>query len=294
MPLRFRHGVVVGALLAAVFLSVSYVGWKLGGLPFVPFDLFDWTARALPGSVVTFAIDAAIALSRAARIEAISDAAKTAEQAIAIATTMFVCVTIGGMFVVALRWSGEPAGLVGTVAGIMMGGTMLLIERRLDRIGPGSTIAAWWVVGTFTLWGFALGWVCDRLRATTHNPATIRGPHDGDLVRRQFLLRVTYAAAIPSFLAALGALIIGRRTSGAPGSRWSDDHALPNATSSVQPVAGTRPEFTPLDAHYRIDTDTRVPPIDAGRWRLSITGLVDSPVELTLDDLRRVEPLHQF
>ena len=58
MSLRFRDGVVVAALLTAVFVSVSYVGWKLAGLPFVPFDLFDWAARALPGSAATLAIDA--------------------------------------------------------------------------------------------------------------------------------------------------------------------------------------------------------------------------------------------
>ena len=294
MHLGFRHGVVVAALLTAVFLSVSYVGWKLGGLPFVPFDLFDWAARALPGAVVTFAIDAGIALSRIAHVDAIGDAAKNAEQAIALATTMCVSVAIGGLFVIALRFSEEPAGLFGTLTGAMMGGTMLLIERRLDRIGPGAALAASWVVGTLTLWGFALGWVCDRLRAMSRNPSTIPGPPGGDVLRRQFLIRVTYGAAIPSLLTALWALIVGRKTSAAPGARWSDDHVLPNATSPVRPVPGTRPEFTPLDAHYRIDADTRVPPIDAGRWRLRITGLVDSPRELTLDELRRAEPLHQF
>ena len=293
MSLRFRDGVVVAALLTAVFVSMSYVGWKLAGLPFVPFDLFDWAARALPGSAATLAIDAGIKLSRIANIEAIGDAAKTAEQAIAIAMTMCLGVTIGGVFVIALRWSQEPAGMFGAIAGVMMGGTMLLLERRLDRIGPGSRLAAAWVLGTFLLWGFTLGWVCDRLRATTHNPATVPGLHSG-LLRRQFLMRVTYGAAFPSLLTALWALVVGRKTSEAPGARWSDNHGLPNATSPVQPVPGTRPEFTPLDAHYRIDVNTRLPPVDAGSWRLTITGLVDSSRELTLDELRRTEPLHQF
>jgi DMSO/TMAO reductase YedYZ molybdopterin-dependent catalytic subunit len=52
--------------------------------------------------------------------------------------------------------------------------------------------------------------------------------------------------------------------------------------------------LTPLEDHYRVDADTRAPVIDEHRWRLKVGGLVDDPQELTLDDLRREEPLHQF
>jgi hypothetical protein len=46
-------------------IAVSYLGWKLFGLPFVPFQVFDWVARKLPGSIVTFGIDALVAVIRA-------------------------------------------------------------------------------------------------------------------------------------------------------------------------------------------------------------------------------------
>jgi len=46
--------------------------------------------------------------------------------------------------------------------------------------------------------------------------------------------------------------------------------------------------------HYRIDADTRIPAIDSGQWRLTITGLVEQPQQLTLEELRREQPLHQF
>ena len=51
-------GASAGALLTAPLVAVSYLAWKVGGLPFAPFDIFDWMARALPGSVVTFGVDA--------------------------------------------------------------------------------------------------------------------------------------------------------------------------------------------------------------------------------------------
>jgi hypothetical protein len=40
------------------------------------------------------------------------------------------------------------------------------------------------------------------------------------------------------------------------GQRWSSMHPLPTAGASVNPVSGTRPEFTPLEQHYRIDINT--------------------------------------
>ncbi len=69
---------------------------------------------------------------------------------------------------------------------------------------------------------------------------------------------------------------------------------LPNKDASVQPVAGTRPEYTPLDEHYRIDINLAPVPIDGTSWKLPIRGLVETPLELTIADLRAYEPMHQF
>ena len=76
--------------------------------------------------------------------------------------------------------------------------------------------------------------------------------------------------------------------------RWSATHPLPNANAAVQPALGTRPEFTPLERHYRIDINTIPPKVDEHEWRLKITGLVEKPLALTMDDLKRYYPMHQF
>ena len=34
--------------------------------------------------------------------------------------------------------------------------------------------------------------------------------------------------------------------------------------------------------------------LDPRQWRLNIDGLVEKPLALTLDDLQRFEPMHQF
>jgi predicted pyridoxine 5'-phosphate oxidase superfamily flavin-nucleotide-binding protein len=41
----------------------------------------------------------------------------------------------------------------------------------------------------------------------------------------------------------------------------------------VKPAPGTRPEFTPLERHYRIDIDTIPPVIDPEQWWLTSADL---------------------
>ena len=51
-----RPGLVTGALVAAMLtaslIAVFYLAWKVAGLPFVPFDVFDWMTRLLLGQVL--------------------------------------------------------------------------------------------------------------------------------------------------------------------------------------------------------------------------------------------------
>jgi DMSO/TMAO reductase YedYZ molybdopterin-dependent catalytic subunit len=289
---RMRDGALVGALLSAPLIAASYLGWKLGGLPFVPFDLFDWIARELPGSVVTIGIDSAVTILRALHAGSVAGAAKSAEQTLAIAAFFAAGVFAGSLLFGVLRLSDEPALLFGAILGALQGGSALVVEQRLRRIE--SFVDAWWIVGMFLAWGLAFGWVHDRLREANADRPGSRLVADGRFDRRGVLIRLAWAAAVPTLFSAAWALVTGGRRAGGAGVRWSDGHSLPNAGALVTPVPGTRAELTPLEDHYRVDADTRAPVIDERRWRLRIGGLVERPLELTLDDLRREEPLHQF
>jgi DMSO/TMAO reductase YedYZ molybdopterin-dependent catalytic subunit len=275
----------VGLLLTAALIAVSFLGWKAAGLPFAPFDIFDWIVRLLPGSVVTRAIDASVAVSRAAGVTNISVAAKIGDQVLAIAGLLGVGALAGAVLFAVLSLSDESALLFGGILGAMLGGLALIAEQRLQRLPPGSIVSGAWVFATFVGWGLAFGWSYDKLSTTEDTEDTEVKPF-----RRKFLLRlgaITIAAAgAGALLARLGRTIGGRR--------WSDDHPLPNGASPVQPVPGTRAELTPIEDFYRIDTDTRAPAIDERRWQLSIGGLVDRPQTLTLAYLRALEPAHVF
>ena len=293
---RAWHGAVAGAALATAFIAVSFLGWTALDLPFLPFDLFDWMARALPGSAATAGVDVFVSLSRLIGGENLAAAAKPIEQATAVGGLLLVAV-IGGTIVFAfLRLIHEPALLLGTIMGAMLGGIALVIEYQLDRIETGPALSGPWVFATVAACGVAFGWIHDRLsgEGAVAGAHAVAGAVDEAADRRRFLIQLggsSVLAALASTLA--GALVFGRSESFA-GSRWSDTHPLPNADAPVAPVAGTRPEFTPLSRHYRVDTNTRPPRIDAAEWRLRVTGMVQRPLAWTLGELRQWDPLHQF
>src|SRR5690606_12472746 len=71
------------AILTAPLIGLMYLAAQLAGLPFLPFDLFDWITRILPGDVVTFGIDTMIDTMLFLGVS-VADTAKTAEQVIAV------------------------------------------------------------------------------------------------------------------------------------------------------------------------------------------------------------------
>jgi DMSO/TMAO reductase YedYZ molybdopterin-dependent catalytic subunit len=61
-----------------------------------------------------------------------------------------------------------------------------------------------------------------------------------------------------------------------------DDPTTPAIDESFHP---TEPFVTPVGDFYRIDTALSIPYTDVDKWSLSISGLVDRPLELTYADL---------
>jgi len=283
-------GALVGAMLTAALIAVFYLAWGLIGLPLVAYDIFDWMARTLPGSVITFGIDAMVRVIRALNLGDTAEAAKTAEKAMAIAG-MFITGVVAGavVFAIARFWRRDRAVLLGLIAGAAMGVPALLISRKVGQTAAtGSFINAVWILGAFLALGAALGWAYRKLSVDEDSIARIN--------RRGFLLKLGGATALITIAGAgLGALL-GRRGRKTPeGELWSANNPLPNAGAEVKPAPGTRPEFTPLKDHYRIDINTIPPTVNEADWRLRVNGLVENQLAMTLDDLRNnYPPLDQF
>jgi DMSO/TMAO reductase YedYZ molybdopterin-dependent catalytic subunit len=299
-------GSLVGVMLTAALLAVFYAAWQVVGLPFVPLDLFDWITRILPGPILAFAINHMVASIRALNVGPTFVIAKAVEQAMGI-MILFVAGVIGGgvLFGIVYKLRGRYAYLLGLVLGAVLGVPVMLISLSAPRTaGAAPVINALWIIIVYLFWGTAFGWTHRRLVAApgiTDSPAKHVSTAQASVKRvnrRQFLIRLGGAtAAITVSGAVVGALsgsLRRRRSVSTEGLRWSAAHALPNADAAVKPAPGTRPEYTPLENHYRIDINTVPPKIDERSWRLQITGLVEKPLTMTLDELRRYEPMHQF
>jgi DMSO/TMAO reductase YedYZ molybdopterin-dependent catalytic subunit len=285
-------GAVVGLLLTASLIAVFYLAWRLAGLPFAAFDVFDWMARKLPGSVVTFGIDTIVSVIRALNLGPTAETAKTAEKTMAIAGLLVTGAVAGALLFTLLRaFRGDYAYPLGVVLGATVGAPVMLISRSRNQTATAGPISsAFWILGAFLIWGAALGWSYRRLSAAGMAEAA-------RIDRRRLLIRLGGTTAVITVAGAVvGNLVVGRRRRDVEeGERWSADHILPNAAAEVKPAPGTRPEFTPLEQHYRIDINTIPPAIKEDAWRLKINGLVERPLALALDDLRgKYEPSHQF
>jgi DMSO/TMAO reductase YedYZ molybdopterin-dependent catalytic subunit len=307
-----RPGLVTGALVAAMLtaslIAVFYLAWKVAGLPFVPFDVFDWMTRILPGQVLAVGIGAMVTVIRALNLGPTAAAAKAAEQAMGIAGMFFTGIIAGTiLFSVIRALRGRYTCSLGLALGIAMGLPAELISQRVGQTAStGPWLSAVWVLGAVLLWGATLGWADQRLLAVAGRvpPAKPVGQPDGGktverIDRRRFLVRLGGATAVITVIGAVvGELSEVRRkvlsSARTKNVLWSSTHPLPNADAAVKLVPGTRPEFTPLERHYRIDINTIASAIDPQQWRLNIDGLVEKPLALTLEDLQRFEPIHQF
>ncbi|MDA1329880.1 MAG: hypothetical protein DWG76_02895 [Chloroflexi bacterium] len=294
-------GAGLGALSSLAAIGLMFLGDRLFSFPFVPFDIFDWMARTLPGGLIAFVTRTMTTIIGFFQgflpIGDTSTVAKLAEQSIAILQL------IGGgiVFGVVLAWLGrdKKQDLVraGQIGGLILLAVTLLIESSLAFSAIG-TLGALWLALLFVGWGWILGWlVGESAQAQDDDPAA-------PMSRRQFL---TVSGAGLSAVA-LGAWGLGKLF-GEDAVIANDDGGLalngddpfgteltsgPAASPSAEalaarraPIDGTRAELTATEDFYRIDINTRPPSINGDSWRLAISGLVDQPLELSLADLQR-------
>ncbi|MBN1965516.1 MAG: molybdopterin-dependent oxidoreductase [Anaerolineae bacterium] len=303
-------GAGIGLLVTAPLLASLYLAEQAAGMPFPPFDLFDWIARILPGDVITKGIDTMVALIDKLNLGETSSTAKTLETLMALAMFLGGGIFAGIVLVAVLDRLNRPLTgfaryVPGLITGALLGLPMILISRHVNVVADApESVSVMWLALAFLTWGAALSWAHVRLRdAKTARTGVVASqpPQAEQVSRRQFLIRVGGAtAAITVVGAGLGRyleyredknyqdLIAKRRAAALPAG-------LPNQGADVEPAPGTRPEYTPLDEHYRIDINVRPPEISEDGWRLRITGLVDRPLTLTLDDLYgRYEPMDQY
>ena len=303
--LGLAPGALAGGLLTAPLVGLMYLLDPLAGFPFVPFALFDWIARVLPGPVVTFGIDLMIDGMLLVGLS-VAAAAKTAEQIAAVLLFFFLGVAVGGIYFAILRFrSLDPRRIFGLVLGLVFGLPMVAVSLPMGQYTVNPAITGLGLLALFLVWGLGCVPVYRRLAVNADGLITedeIRWAKS--ISRRQFMVRLGAATATITVLGSgIGVLLAQseRRQLNQDIARSMDESKMdarppfPNAGDPVAPAPGTRPEYTEVEDHYKVFLRTEPTVIDIDTWSLPITGLVDNPLVLTLDDLQNnYEPRDQY
>ncbi|MGD2076840.1 MAG: molybdopterin-dependent oxidoreductase, partial [Chloroflexota bacterium] len=321
--LKILTGALVGGLLTMALTGVMYLGQQLLGLPFVPYELFNWFSRQLPGDIITFGIDLMIDTLLFLGISVV-DTAKTAERGMAIVMFLLGGVLAGAVYFAIMRWRKvKPSLFSGLIMAVIFGLPSIALTVAMVQSASDLILQALVLGALFLVWGIALAFVYGRLeaidaaKAAAAAPEATEGGDEAEQVktaerrsvekvgRRRFLIQLGAATASVTVVSAgLGVVIATNERqrqlealadSTAHQTDGPDDSPFPNANDPVVPVPGTRPEYTPIKDHYKVFIETEPTVIDGASWILPITGLVDNPLMLTLDDLRNnYEPRDQY
>lgn len=285
-------GAAIGLAAGAVVVALTYLGHRLAGLPYLPFDLFEWLARVLPGGLIARTIDAMVAVIRGLGLGPTAAAAKLAEKGLALAEFAAIWTVFGILLVVAGRARPRRPALAGALGGLALWAMSAGVEKALGFPDGRPAPALLWLALCLIGGGALLGRVVSALSAVpAATPATDRG-------RRRFLGLVGSGSFVVIVSAAGVSLLAGKGRKAAIGpdrqelleaARTSGPAASPppaELEGRFPPVPGTRPELTANRDFYRIDIDLLPPKIDGRTWRLKLGGLVDRPLVLSLEDIR--------
>lgn len=211
-----------------------------------------------------------------------------------------------------LGFAAKPLLLAGLVLGLLITGSLLGV--LYSRIGPSWRSTLWLIGGLYLVLGIALALVPRAgpfgIDDDSRPPVWIMLPAATvlyGLILHALLRWLGAAASAPvddskrSALRAAGAAVglsvvslAGWRllpiVTTAEVSPLSSSAPLPVPTS---PTGHPTSEITPVGVFYNVSKNSVDPRVDGASWTISVDGLVRTPYELSLDDLRALPHVEQ-
>src|SRR4030088_849643 len=254
-----RRGAWAGLVAGLVTAAAMYLGAALVGLRTLPEALQQPVLATMPGPVFGFLIDN------------LQHAGKVLEEAGLLVVMVLALSALGiAAGVVAERRRLPRTGLLAGAAGWLVV-TLLLLPVAGDGFlglrGGLTEPLAWAVV--FAI--YALVW------EAIWSP---RRPSEPDLGRRRLVTALPAGLALGS-LALLGVLKV---------PAWIRDVTSPPEAG----LSGPSPEITPVANFYVVSKTFSDPVVNAQGWTLSVGGLVDRPMRLSLSDLRALPGASEY
>ncbi len=316
MKTRLLSGITVGFLISLPWLALMYAGQQLAGLPLVPFDLFEFLARSLPGGIVSLGIELLIQFVSFIGLGQTSSVGKTVEIAAAYLLSLIILSGFGGLYAITLQRLKTPWMARGVLVGLFLTILAVLLANWGGWGATGLMIGVSWLLIAGLTWGIGLAWGVNRYLLS------VSGEIDSN--RR----RVLGELAVGTLTITGIAIGLGRWLNPPPkpveiaGKAITPETTNPLPTApptkvGFEPVPGTRTEITPIEDFYRVDINL-LPPGDAefldssdplvqrllaqggdtdlpaDSYKLVVGGLVKNPLLLSLADLKSYPMVEQF
>ncbi len=248
-----------GAVAGTALVALMYLANLVLGLRPLPQLLNQPILSVMPGFVFGFLIDT------------LQHAGKVVEEAGLIVAMIVALGVLGAAWAVAaLRWPVEHLGLVFGVIGWVVVVAVLLPVSGSGFLGlqDGPATPIIWAA-LFAVYGLVL-----------EMGAGSTAPEGVDRERRRLL------SALP--------LTIGAVSLGVLAFRLLPDwyQAIFNAPESG--LRGPSPAITPVENFYVVSKNFSDPMVDGAGWSLTLGGLVDRPMRLSLTDLRGLPAVTQY
>ncbi|MEJ2210532.1 MAG: hypothetical protein P8129_16050, partial [Anaerolineae bacterium] len=147
-------GIVMGGITNLSVMALSYLGYRLADLPFVPFDLFEWLTRVLPGALINPVLDTMVRAIHSLGLGQIASVAKTVEQLLGILMFLFLGLVVGFVEALIIRRSRWPGRLVGALVGLVVYAFVLAYELNLGlAIAGREVVSLLWLAVLVWGWG---------------------------------------------------------------------------------------------------------------------------------------------
>lgn len=269
-------GAGVGAAGVGALTCVQAVSHTVSpGILFPPISLAQWLVQRAPGSLDTFAI------------ERLGHAALPIV-ALAAATVILAAGGVLGAFLTA--WRGPETAVV---VPVLVGATTMFLP---GVAGPWSVVAV--AVGALVAWFVA------RWAQPSRNPIAATNGHHRASAGGSAFGRRTLLLALGAGAAAMG---LGLQGPGGPWRRAADPgipldvlgyqeraSTPPPGDAAFARIEGSTPRLTPVEDFYVVDEALADPIVDPLTWRLSIGGVVERPLEWSLDDLLAMPAVERY
>jgi DMSO/TMAO reductase YedYZ molybdopterin-dependent catalytic subunit len=268
---------LAGTAAATVATAILHSIWP--AVPFPPVAIAQLLIRAPSGAVDSFFIDR---LGHWA-------------QRLAVLGTSVAFALSGAVLGVAMARLQERVRAHPLVVGALTLLPLWVISFVLYPVTPQHLTRLPFVLVTLPVW-LGAGWFAGRVFA--------RLVEEGPQVRQSSSRRVVIraigfgGAGVMLGLANLGRLLYRRPDPGLEAFTSAFEKVRPPRPASgdeaFESVPGLTREVTSNAAHYVVDEEIIDPDIDPDEWRLTVTGLVESPLSLTYDELLAYPLVERF